>query len=173
MCYTSGTTGNPKAALYSHRSTILHAYAAALPDVMCLSARDCGAAGGADVPRQRLGHSVFGRADRLPSWCFPGPALDGKSIYELIEAEKVTYAAGVPTVWQMMLGHMKPDGLQFSTLKRTVIGGSACPPAMIHAFQRRLRRRGAARLGHDRDVAAGHAVHAEEQAPGRCRKRSR
>jgi fatty-acyl-CoA synthase len=66
---------------------------------------------------------------------FPGPALDGKSIYELIETEKVSYAAGVPTVWQMMLGHMKPAGLKFSTLKRTVIGGSACPPAMIHAFQ--------------------------------------
>jgi len=65
---------------------------------------------------------------------FPGPALDGKSVYELIEAEKVTYAAGVPTVWQMMLGHMKPAGLKFSTLRRTVIGGSACPPAMIKAF---------------------------------------
>jgi acyl-CoA synthetase (AMP-forming)/AMP-acid ligase II len=65
---------------------------------------------------------------------FPGPAMDGKSIYELIEAEKVSYAAGVPTVWQMLLGHMKPNGLRFSTLKRTVIGGSACPPAMITAF---------------------------------------
>jgi len=66
---------------------------------------------------------------------FPGPGLDGKSIYELVEAEKVTYAAGVPTVWQMLLSHMKPAGLKFSTLKRTVIGGSACPPAMIRAFQ--------------------------------------
>jgi fatty-acyl-CoA synthase len=66
---------------------------------------------------------------------FPGPALDGKSIYELLESEKVSYAAGVPTVWQMLLGHMKPSSLKFSTLKRTVIGGSACPPAMIHAFQ--------------------------------------
>jgi fatty-acyl-CoA synthase len=61
--------------------------------------------------------------------------MDGKSIYELIEAERVNYAAGVPTVWQMMLGHMKPNNLRFSTLKRTVIGGSACPPAMIHAFR--------------------------------------
>jgi len=66
---------------------------------------------------------------------FPGPALDGKSIYELIEAEKVTFAAGVPTVWQMLLSHMKPHGLNFSSLKRTVIGGSACPPAMIDAFR--------------------------------------
>jgi acyl-CoA synthetase (AMP-forming)/AMP-acid ligase II len=59
------------------------------------------------------------------------PGLDGKSVYELIEAEKVTFAAGVPTVWQMLLGHMQAGGLTFSTLKRTVIGGSACPPAMI------------------------------------------
>ena len=66
---------------------------------------------------------------------FPGPALDGKSVYELIEAEKVTFAAGVPTVWQMLLGHMQPNDLRFSTLKRTVIGGSACPPAMIKAFR--------------------------------------
>ena len=66
---------------------------------------------------------------------FPGPALDGKSVYELIEAEKVTFAAGVPTVWQMLLGHMKPAHLKFATLKRTVIGGSACPPAMIDAFR--------------------------------------
>jgi fatty-acyl-CoA synthase len=66
---------------------------------------------------------------------FPGPAMDGKSIYELLEAEKVSYAAGVPTVWQMLLGHMKANNLRFSTLKRTVIGGSACPPAMIDAFR--------------------------------------
>jgi fatty-acyl-CoA synthase len=65
---------------------------------------------------------------------FPGPAMDGKSIFDLIESEKVTFAAGVPTVWQMMLGHMQQSNLRFSTLKRTVIGGSACPPAMITAF---------------------------------------
>jgi fatty-acyl-CoA synthase len=65
---------------------------------------------------------------------FPGPALDGKSVYELLEAEKVTLAAGVPTVWQMLLGHVKSGGLRFNFLKRTVIGGSACPPAMIQAF---------------------------------------
>ncbi|WP_332777821.1 3-(methylthio)propionyl-CoA ligase [Polaromonas sp.] len=134
MCYTSGTTGNPKAALYSHRSTILHAYAAALPDVMCLSARD------SILPVVPMFHVnawgiPYSAALTGAKLVFPGPGLDGKSVYELIEAEKVTYAAGVPTVWQMMLGHMKPAGLKFSTLKRTVIGGSACPPAMIHAFQ--------------------------------------
>jgi fatty-acyl-CoA synthase len=65
---------------------------------------------------------------------FPGPAMDGKSIYELIESEQVSFAAGVPTVWQMLLAHMGQGGLRFSSLKRTVIGGSACPPAMLAAF---------------------------------------
>jgi acyl-CoA synthetase (AMP-forming)/AMP-acid ligase II len=134
MCYTSGTTGNPKAALYSHRSTTLHAYAAALPDVMCLSARD------SVLPVVPMFHVnawgiPYSAALTGCKLVFPGPAMDGKSIYELIEAEKVSYAAGVPTVWQMLLGHMKPAGLRFSTLKRTVIGGSACPPAMIDAFR--------------------------------------
>ncbi|MBP7565968.1 MAG: fatty-acid--CoA ligase [Burkholderiaceae bacterium] len=134
MCYTSGTTGNPKAALYSHRSTTLHAYAAALPDVMNLSARD------SVLPVVPMFHVnawgiPYSAALTGCKLVFPGPALDGKSVYELIEAEGVTYAAGVPTVWQMLLGHMKPAGLQFSKLNRTVIGGSACPPAMISAFQ--------------------------------------
>ena len=65
----------------------------------------------------------------------PGPALDGKSLYELMEAEGVTFAAGVPTIWQMLLGHVQPQQLRFSSLKRTVIGGAACPPAMIAAFE--------------------------------------
>jgi fatty-acyl-CoA synthase len=134
LCYTSGTTGNPKGALYSHRSTILHAYAAALPDVMGVSARD------AILPVVPMFHVnawgiPYNAAMTGAKLVFPGPALDGKSVYELIEAESVTFAAGVPTVWQMLLGHMKPSGLKFSTLKRTVIGGSACPPAMIDAFR--------------------------------------
>ena len=134
MCYTSGTTGNPKAGLYSHRSTILHAYAAALPDVMSLSARD------SVLPVVPMFHVnawgiPYSAALTGCKLVFPGGSLDGKSVYELIEQEQVTYAAGVPTVWQMLLGHMKPGGLRFSTLKRTVIGGSACPPAMIDAFR--------------------------------------
>ncbi|WP_296494529.1 3-(methylthio)propionyl-CoA ligase [Rhodoferax sp.] len=133
MCYTSGTTGNPKAALYSHRSTVLHAYAAALPDVMGISARD------AILPVVPMFHVnawgiPYSAALTGAKLVFPGPGMDGKSIYELIEQERVTFAAGVPTIWQMLLGHMEPNGLRFSTLKRTVIGGSACPPAMITAF---------------------------------------
>jgi fatty-acyl-CoA synthase len=133
MCYTSGTTGNPKAALYSHRSTILHAYSGALPDSLNLSARDT------VLPVVPMFHVnawgiPYSAAATGCKLVFPGPAMDGKSIYELIESEKVTMAAGVPTVWQMLLGHMQAGGLKFSTMKRTVIGGSACPPAMIHTF---------------------------------------
>ena len=107
---------------------------AALPDVMSLSARD------SVLPVVPMFHVnawgiPYSAALTGCKLVFPGGSLDGKSVYELIEPEQVTYAAGVPTVWQMLLGHMKPGGLRFSTLKRTVIGGSACPPAMIDAFR--------------------------------------
>ncbi|NDZ16954.1 long-chain fatty acid--CoA ligase [Variovorax sp. WS11] len=134
MCYTSGTTGNPKATLYSHRSTLLHACGSALPDVMGLSARD------AMLPVVPMFHVnawgiPYSAALTGCKLVFPGPALDGKSIYELIESEAVTFAAGVPTVWQMLLGHLQAHDLKFSTLERTVIGGAACPPAMLRSFQ--------------------------------------
>jgi acyl-CoA synthetase (AMP-forming)/AMP-acid ligase II len=133
MCYTSGTTGNPKAALYSHRSTMLHALAGALPDALSMSARD------SVLPVVPMFHVnawglPYSAAMTGAKLVFPGPAMDGKSIFELIESEQVSFAAGVPTVWQMMLAHMQANKLRFSTLKRTVIGGAACPPAMITAF---------------------------------------
>ena len=134
MCYTSGTTGHPKAALYSHKSTILHAYASALPDVMCLSARDC------VLPVVPMFHVnawgiPYAAAAVGCKLVLPGAQLDGKSVWELLDAERVTMAAGVPTVWQMLLAHMAANGLQLPHLQRTVIGGSACPPAMIKAFR--------------------------------------
>ena len=134
LCYTSGTTGNPKGALYSHRSTMLHAFAGALPDSMGLSARDV------ILPVVPMFHVnawgiPYGAAMTGAKLVFPGAALDGKSVYELIETERVTMAAGVPTVWLGLLNHTAQHGLKFSTMTRTVIGGSACPPAMIKTFR--------------------------------------
>jgi fatty-acyl-CoA synthase len=134
ICYTSGTTGNPKGVLYSHRSTLLHAMALISPDAFCLSARD------AILPVVPMFHvNAWGIPYAAPmvgaKLVMPGPGLDGKSLYELFEAEQVTATAGVPTVWLSLLNHVKQNNLRFSTLKRTVIGGSACPPAMIRDFE--------------------------------------
>jgi 3-(methylthio)propionyl---CoA ligase len=135
LCYTSGTTANPKGVLYSHRSTILHAYGSALPDTLNVSAR------AVVLPVVPMFHvNAWG----LPyTGCmvgaklvFPGAALDGASLYELYEREKVTHTAGVPTIWLGLLNHMQSKGLKLSTLKYAVVGGSAAPPAMIETFQR-------------------------------------
>ncbi|MEQ6435474.1 3-(methylthio)propionyl-CoA ligase [Comamonas sp. w2-DMI] len=134
LCYTSGTTGNPKGVLYSHRSTLLHAYAAALPDALNYSSHDT------VLPVVPMFHvNAWGipyiAAMVGAKLVFPGPWLDGKSLYELFEAEGVTVSAGVPTVWQGLLAHVQGHGLRFGSMRRTIIGGSACPPAMIEAFQ--------------------------------------
>ncbi len=134
ICYTSGTTGNPKGVLYSHRSTLLHTLASALPDALNASARDV------ILPVVPMFHvNAWGlpyvAAMTGAKIVYPGPHLDGKSLHELFESEKVTFSAGVPTVWQGLLTYMEANNLQFSTMNRTVIGGSACPPAMIKLFQ--------------------------------------
>ena len=134
LCYTSGTTGDPKGVLYSHRSTLLHSYAVSLPDAARLSAHDVA------LPVVPMFHAnAWGIVYAAPlvgaKLVLPGARLDGKSLYELFEREQVTHASGVPSVWQGLLTHVQAHGLKFSSLRRTLIGGSAIPPSMLRAFE--------------------------------------
>lgn len=135
LCYTSGTTGNPKGVLYSHRSMMIHTMCAAVPDVFNLSSCDC------ILPVVPMFHvnawSVPYSAPMVGAkLVLPGAGMDGASLYELFESEGVTFSAGVPTVWQGLLAHLQANNLQLSTLKRCVIGGSACPPALMQTFEK-------------------------------------
>ncbi|MDX1799536.1 MAG: long-chain-fatty-acid--CoA ligase [Marinobacter sp.] len=133
LCYTSGTTGNPKGALYSHRSTVLHSLAIALPDSMRLSAQD------SMLPVVPMFHVnawgiPYAAAMMGTKLVLPGPNLDGESLRRLINGEGVTIAAGVPTLWQGLINALRESGEGVPSLNRTVIGGSACPPWMIETF---------------------------------------
>jgi 3-(methylthio)propionyl---CoA ligase len=134
LCYTSGTTGNPKGVLYSHRSTVLHSYAAAMADVLGLSSADV------TLPVVPMFHvNAWGvpyAAVMVGSkLVLPGPGLDGRSLLDLIEAESVTSLLGVPTVWLALLAQAKKDNKRLSSVKKVTIGGAACPPSMIRAFE--------------------------------------
>ena len=135
LCYTSGTTGHPKGALYSHRSTVLHAFGISLPDAISISAADV------VCPVVPLFHACgWGIPHAVPmngaKLVLPGPRLDGASLHELFEAEGVTYALGVPTVWLGFEAYLSTSGARCSTLHRVLSGGSAVPPSMIEAFAR-------------------------------------
>jgi fatty-acyl-CoA synthase len=134
LCYTSGTTGNPRGALYHHRSTILHGLTLALPNTLGLACDDV------VLPVVPMFHAG---AWGLPYACplagigmvMPGPSLDGASLYEQLERERVTFSAGVPTIWFGLLNHLRETGRRLSTLRRVIIGGAAAPRSMIDAFE--------------------------------------
>ncbi|MEM6793445.1 MAG: 3-(methylthio)propionyl-CoA ligase [Acidobacteriota bacterium] len=136
LCYTSGTTGNPKGVLYSHRSTVLHAWSACLVDTLGLSAQEIVLP---VVPMFHVNGWGLPYAGALVgcSIVMPGARLDGAGVYEMLSEERVTMTAGVPTVWMMLLQHMEQNGLELPDLRSVVIGGSAAPRAMIEAFQDR------------------------------------
>ncbi len=151
MCYTSGTTGDPKGVLYSHRSMVLHAMAVCLPDVFALGASSV------VMPVVPMFHvNAWGLPHAAPlvgaKLVLPGPKLDGASLHELITAEAVTFSAGVPTVWAPLLDWADQHGRNFGALQRVAIGGSACPPVMVRRFR-------------DHDVAVVHAWGMTETSP--------
>ncbi|MDH1100422.1 3-(methylthio)propionyl-CoA ligase [Pseudomonas mosselii] len=134
LCYTSGTTGAPKGVLYSHRATLLHALSSALPDSLSLSAREVVAP---VVPMFHV--NAWGLPYSAPlvgaKLVLPGSGLDGESVFRLFEQERVTFSAGVPTVWLSLQQYMQTTGKRLSSLQRLVVGGAACPPALMRSFE--------------------------------------
>ncbi|MFV2092704.1 MAG: long-chain-fatty-acid--CoA ligase [Hyphomicrobiales bacterium] len=134
LCYTSGTTGNPKGVLYSHRSNILHAMACAAPDLFGLRARDV------LMPVVPMFHAnawatIFMAPMVGCKLVMPGAAMDGASLHQLLEDEQITVTAAVPTIWMMLLQHLEKTGGALPCLERVYIGGAACPEIIIESFE--------------------------------------
>ena len=134
ICYTSGTTGNPKGVVYSHRSTLIHALGSSIPNGLSLSGTDSILL---VVPQFHV--NSWGVSYAAPmNGCklvLPGPAMDGASLHELLESERCTLSLAVPTVWMMLTGFLRESGESLPHMKRVVIGGSAVPEAMIRSFE--------------------------------------
>ena len=168
LCYTSGTTGNPKGVLYSHRSTVLHSYAACMVDGLGLAAAESVLL---VVPMFHVNAWGMPYAGAMSGakLVLPGPALDGASVYGLMKDEQVTLALGVPTVWLMLFQHVDASGADPKrdlVLRRVVIGGSAAARAMSERFETAVRRVRHPCLGHDGNVAARHRLQSAAEAPG-------
>lgn len=134
LCYTSGTTGNPKGVLYTHRATVLHCYGAAMPDSMALSVNDC------IMPIVPMFHVnawniPYGAAMIGSKLVLPGPKMgDGQALHQLIEGEGVTLSAGVPTVWLALLNYLDQNNKTVAKLERVLVGGAACPKMLMDEF---------------------------------------
>jgi len=136
LCYTSGTTGEPKGVLYSHRGNLLHAYASCTTDLINLSAKDTVLM---VVPMFHANSWGLAYAGPLTGakLVLPGPHMDGASIHKVISEERATKAAAVPTVWNMLIAYLNESGDDLESLKEVVIGGAAVPRAMIEEFDKK------------------------------------